>query len=223
VNSATIPASRGDEPNWKKRDQAKRAEAKSGGFDLVFLGDSITQGWEGAGKGVWQEHFGEAKALNLGFGGDRTEHLLWRLTTNQMGPSRPKAAVILIGTNNTGHLMQAPEEIAAGVTRVVETLRQKSPKTKVLLLGVLPRGANAQDPMRVNNERVNAIIGKLADGETVVYKDISQAFLEADGSISKGVMPDLLHLSAEGYRRWAEAIVPTLQTWEALPEPATTN
>jgi N-acetylglucosamine-6-sulfatase len=223
VNSATIPASRGDEPNWKKRDQAKRAEAKSGGFDLVFLGDSITQGWEGAGKGVWQEHFGKAKALNLGFGGDRTEHLLWRLTTNQMGPSRPKAAVILIGTNNTGHLMQAPEEIAAGVTRVVETLRQKSPKTKVLLLGVLPRGANAQDPMRVNNERVNAIIGKLADGETVVYKDISQAFLEADGSISKGVMPDLLHLSAEGYRRWAEAIVPTLQTWKALPEPATTK
>jgi arylsulfatase A-like enzyme len=219
VNSATIAATRGDEAWWKQRDQAKREEAKQGGFDLVFLGDSITQGWEGAGKEVWQQHFGSVKALNLGFGGDRTEHLLWRLTRNQMGPNRPKAAVILIGTNNTGHLMQAPDEIAAGVSEVLQTLREKSPKTKVLLLGILPRGESPSDPMRVNNEQVNERIRSLADGEMVVYQDWSDQFLEPDGTISKAVMPDLLHLSGEGYRRWAEAILPMLSEWGVVPEP----
>lgn len=220
VNSATIAATRGDEAWWKQRDRAKREAAKQGGFDLVFLGDSITQGWEGAGKEAWQQHFGSLKALNLGFGGDRTEHLLWRLTRNQMGPSRPQAAVILIGTNNTGHLMQPPEEIAAGVGEVLRALREKSPKTKVLLLGILPRGGSPSDPMRVNNEQVNNLISGMADGEMVVYQDLSEVFLEPDGSISKAVMPDLLHLSGEGYRRWAEAIVPTLSEWGVVPVPA---
>lgn len=220
VNSATIAATRGDEAWWKQRDQAKREEAKQGGFDLVFLGDSITQGWEGAGKEVWQQHFGSVKALNLGFGGDRTEHLLWRLTRNQMGPNRPKAAVILIGTNNTGHLMQAPDEIAAGVSEVLQTLRAKSPKTKVLLLGILPRGESPSDPMRVNNAQVNERIRGLADGEMVVYQDWSDLFLEPDGMISTAVMPDRLHLSGEGYRRWAEAIVPMLSEWGVLSAPA---
>lgn len=220
VNSATIAATRGDEAWWKQRDRAKREAAKQGGFDLVFLGDSITQGWEGAGKEAWQQHFGSLKALNLGFGGDRTEHLLWRLTRNQMGPSRPQAAVILIGTNNTGHLMQPPEEIAAGVGEVLRALREKSPKTKVLLLGILPRGGSPSDPMRVNNEQVNNLISGMADGEKVVYQDLSEVFLESDGTISKVVMPDLLHLSGEGYRRWAEAIVPTLSEWGVLPVPA---
>ena len=213
VNPAAIAATRGDEAWWKQRDRAKRELAKAGDFDLVFLGDSITQGWEGAGKEVWEQHFGSVKALNLGFGGDRTEHLLWRLTRNQMGPSRPRAAVILIGTNNTGHLMQDPDEIAAGVKEIVTTLRRKSPRTKILLLSVFPRGASAGDPMRLNNDEVNARIAKLADGEAVVYKDLGDAFLEADGTISTKVMPDRLHLSAEGYSRWAAGILPTLTEW----------
>ncbi|TVP98454.1 MAG: DUF4976 domain-containing protein [Planctomycetaceae bacterium] len=213
VNPAAIAATRGDEAWWKQRDRAKRELAKAGDFDLVFLGDSITQGWEGAGKEVWEQHFGSVKALNLGFGGDRTEHLLWRLTRNQMGPSRPRAAVILIGTNNTGHLMQDPDKIAAGVKEIVTTLRRKSPRTKILLLSVFPRGTSADDPMRLNNDEVNARIAKLADGEAVVYQDLSDAFLEADGTISTKVMPDRLHLSAEGYRRWASGILPTLTEW----------
>jgi N-acetylglucosamine-6-sulfatase len=216
VNPAAIAATRGDEAWWKQRDREKRELAKAGDFDLVFLGDSITQGWEGAGKEVWEQHFGSVKALNLGFGGDRTEHLLWRLTRNQMGPSRPRAAVILIGTNNTGHLMQDPDEIAAGVKEIVTTLRRKSPRTKILLLSVFPRGASADDPMRVNNDGVNARIAKLADGEAVVYQDLGDSFLEADGTISTTVMPDRLHLSAEGYRRWAAGILPTLTEWGVI-------
>lgn len=218
VNTAIIPSTRGDEAWWKQRDRAKREQAKEGGFDLVFAGDSITQGWEGAGKEVWEQAFGDVKTLNLGFGGDRTEHLLWRLTRNQMGPNRPQAAVVMIGTNNTGHSMQSPAEIAEGVTEVVRTLRAKSPRTKILLLGIFPRGASTDDPMRVNNQQVNERISRLDDGESVVYLDLSDVFLESDGTISRDVMPDLLHLSEAGYRRWAEAILPTLNRWGVVAE-----
>jgi arylsulfatase A-like enzyme/lysophospholipase L1-like esterase len=217
VNSAAIPATRGDESWWKERDLAKRQQAKEGGFDLVFIGDSITQGWEGAGQAAWDAAFGGVRALNLGFSGDRTEHALWRLSRGQMGPNRPKAAVVLIGTNNTGHLMQSPEEIAVGVERIIETLQAKSPQTKILLLGVLPRGATADDLMRINNDRVNELVSRLDDQNLVFYKNIDQVFLEPDGTISTEVMPDRLHLSAEGYRRWADAIVPTLREWGVVP------
>jgi N-acetylglucosamine-6-sulfatase len=134
-----------------------------------------------------------------------------------MGPNRPKAAVVLIGTNNTGHLMQSPEEIVVGVERIIGTLQEKSPQTKILLLGVFPRGATPDDPMRVNNDRVNELVSRLDDQRTVFYKNIDDVFLEPDGTISTDVMPDRLHLSAEGYRRWADAIVPTLRDWGVVP------
>lgn len=216
VNTAIIPSTRGDEAWWKQRDRAKREQAKESDHDLVFIGDSITQGWEGAGKEVWEQHFGAVKALNLGFSGDRTEHVLWRLKHNQLGQNQPRAAVVLIGTNNTGHLMQPPEQIAAGVQEIVQTLRQKTPQTRILLLGVFPRGESASDPMRLNNDAVNRLISELADGDQVVYQDLGELFLQADGTLPAAVMPDRLHLSAEGYRRWAAAIVPTLTQWGVL-------
>ncbi len=210
VNTAIIPSTRGDETWWKERDLAKREQAKDAGHELVFIGDSITQGWEGAGKEAFEKHFGSVKTLNLGFSGDRTEHVLWRLKRNQLGQNRPQAAVVMIGTNNTGHAMQDPEQIAAGVTEIIDTLKKQTPDTKILLLGIFPRGADPQDAMRVNNEAVNRLIADLGDAEHVVYRDLSEVFLEKDGTLSREVMPDLLHLSAEGYRRWAEAIAPTL-------------
>ncbi|HAV63133.1 MAG TPA: acetylglucosamine-6-sulfatase [Verrucomicrobiales bacterium] len=211
VNFAVIPATRGDEDWWKQRDRAKREQAREGGFELVFIGDSITQGWEGAGKEIWAERYAPRKALNLGFSGDRTEHVIWRLNYNQMGPNRPKAAVVMIGTNNTGHSMQDPEEVAAGVKRILELLAEKSPQTKVLLLGVFPRGQSPFDPGRLNNLGINQRIRRFADGDRVHYLDLSGSFLEADGTLSKEIMPDYLHLSPAGYQRWADAIEPSLK------------
>lgn len=210
VNAAIIPTTRGDEPWWKQRDQEKRKLAEQGDFELVFIGDSITQGWEGRGEDVWKKTFGDVKTLNLGFSGDRTEHVLWRLTKNQLAKNRPQAAVVMIGTNNTGHYMQAPEETAEGVAEIMRVLHEKSPQTKVLLLGVFPRGESPSDPMRVNNDQLNSLISKLDDNQSVFYRDIGKHFLQDDGTLSTEVMPDLLHLSEEGYRRWAEAIVPEL-------------
>ena len=213
VNSAVIPQTRGDEEWWRERQKAKNALAKQGNVDLLFLGDSITQGWEGAGREVWAANYADRNALNLGFSGDRTEHVLWRLTYGQLDQVKPKVAVCMIGTNNTGHRMQDPAEVAAGVRGILDLMATRMPDTKVLLLGIFPRGATPDDAGRLNNRAINRLVRRFADGSRVRYLDIGGAFTEPDGTLSKEIMPDFLHLSPEGYRRWAAAIAPALEEW----------
>ncbi|MCE9561194.1 MAG: GDSL family lipase [Planctomycetes bacterium] len=173
--------------------------------DVIFIGDSITHGWEGAGKKAWAEHFAAFKPVNLGIGGDQTGHVLWRLTEGkEIEPLKPKAAVIMIGTNNMG--AHTPEQIAGGVKAIVEELRKQKPDMKILVLGIFPRSAKADDKIRDKVKDTNKIIAKLADDKSVFYKDIGEKFLEKDGSLDKKIMPDFLHLSPEGYEIWANAI-----------------
>ena len=211
VNTAIIPATRGDEKGWQERDRQLTANAKKGDVDLAFIGDSITQGWEGRGKAVWQQFYGDRKAINLGIGGDRTEHVIWRLTHGNLANIKPKAAVLMIGTNNTGHFDQDPQQVAAGVERILQILKDQTPDTKVLLLGIFPRGKSAFDQKRLNNIAINQMIRRYADGDRVRYADIGDVFLEDDGSLPASIMPDALHLSEEGYKRWAETIEPMLK------------
>jgi len=173
--------------------------------EVIFLGDSITQGWEGAGKKVWADNFTSFKPVNLGIGGDQTGHVLWRITDGkELEPLKPKLAVIMIGTNNTnGH---TTEQIAGGIKAIVEELRKQRPEMKILLLGVFPRSARAADAIRDKVIRINEIIAKLDDGKNVFYKDIGAKFLDKDGALDKKIMPDALHLSEEGYEIWAAAI-----------------
>ncbi len=210
VNSATIPATRGDEQRWRDRDAAMTKMAKKGDFDLAFIGDSITQGWEGRGKSTWDKFYSARKAINLGIGGDRTEHVIWRLTHGNLGKIQPKVAVLMIGTNNTGHFLQDPSEVAAGVKKILDILAERLPDTKVVLHGIFPRGLGPLDEARLNNIAINQRIRRFADGNRVRYLEIGDQFLEADGSISPSIMPDKLHLSAKGYERWAKALEPTL-------------
>ncbi len=211
VNSAAIPETRGDVQWWRERNQAVRRQAGQGGHQVVFLGDSITQAWENAGKEVWQEMLGDTKGLNLGFSGDRTEHALWRITHDQIGPNQPKAIVLMIGTNNTGHVMQPAAETAAGVEAIIKQLRKKQPQAKILLNSVFPRGQSADNAGRIRNQQVNQLIEKFHNGEDVIYLDLTDLFLEADGTISEKIMPDFLHLSPTGYQRWADALKPALR------------
>ena len=207
ANWAAIPQTRGDEKWWRERNAAKVNQAKQGNIELAFIGDSITQGWENAGKAVWDENYANRKAINLGFGGDRTEHVIFRLQYgNNLAKNKPKVAVMMIGTNNTGHNMQAPGEVADGVARILELLEERTPDTKVLLLGVFPRGIQPLDEKRLNNIAINQQIRRFHDGERVHYLDIGSVFLEEDQTLSPQIMPDALHLSPEGYKRWAEAI-----------------
>lgn len=205
-HDAVTPVPR--EGSWIKRHESMNERVKEGNVDLVFIGDSITQGWEGRGKGAWAKYYGDRNAVNLGIGGDRTQHVIWRLDNGNLEGITPKAAVIMIGTNNSNN--NSPEQIAEGVTKIVRQLRTKTPDTKILLLATFPRGADPSDARRQVNEKSNEIVAKLADGEHVFFLDIGKNFLGEDGTLSKEIMPDLLHLSEQGYAIWAESIEPHL-------------
>jgi len=194
---------------WMTRHQSFNKRVAQGNVDLVFIGDSITQGWEGGGKGVWAKFYGKRNAVNLGIGGDRTQHVIWRLNHDNVKNISPKAAVVMIGTNNSGS--NTPEQIAEGVAVIVKQLRTKLPETKVLLLAVFPRGTDKNDKRRQVNEKTNAIFMKLADVYHIHYLDIGPKFLQDDSTLTREIMPDLLHLSEKGYTIWAESIEPTLK------------
>jgi lysophospholipase L1-like esterase len=208
---ATVtPVPRKDK-GWMDRHERFLEIAKKGETDVLFLGDSITAGW--GSNAAWKKSFEPLKASNFGIGGDRTEHVLWRITEGkELQGINPKVAVLMIGTNNVGS--STAVEIAAGVKAIVDELRKQKPSTKVLLLGVFPRsGAKPSDPMKVapgelqpKIKAINDIISKLDDGKSVIYMDIGPKFLDKDGALPKEIMNDFLHLTAKGYDIWAEAI-----------------
>lgn len=205
-------------PGTEKRHESFNVISKNGEAELVFLGDSITHGWEGKGKAVWEKTWAPLKAANFGIGGDRTEHVLWRLENGNFDGLKPKAIVLMIGTNNTGHQGRPQKELngavyqctaeqtAEGVKAILAKLRQKCPDAKILVLGIFPRGANKDDKFRQQNEATNALVKGFADGQKVFFLDIGAKFLEADGTLSKSIMPDLLHPNEKGYEIWAAAI-----------------
>jgi arylsulfatase A-like enzyme/lysophospholipase L1-like esterase len=217
VSDSTVPAERLAEGWWKARHAQKSAAAKQGA-EIIFIGDSITQGWEDEGKPVWDKFFAPRNALNLGFSGDRTEHVLWRLLNDGLPPTLdPKLAVLMVGTNNTGQSLRPAAETADGIRQIVELLRDRRPNMKILLLAIFPRGASADDPQRLRNREINDLVKPLADGSSVTFLDLAPTFLASDGSLPPASMPDMLHLSPDGYRLWAEAIEPIIQRHVPLP------
>lgn len=212
ANTAVKPEPR--EGNWIKRHEGFVEIAKQGGVDVLFIGDSITDAWrnEKGGKAVWDAQFAPLRAANFGIGGDRTQHVLWRLQNGELDGIKPKAVVLMIGTNNTGFERDnatprnSPAETAAGVTEIVKYLRAKQPQAKILLLAVFPRGEKPDHPQRKQVAEINAVIAKLHDGKNVHFLDIGKQFLAADGTLPKEIMPDFLHLTPDGYARWAAAI-----------------
>lgn len=184
--------------------KAINERAKKGDVDLLFIGDSITAGWAGNGKEVWKKHFEPRKAMNAGIGGDRTQHILWRLDNGNIDGLTPKLAVLMIGTNNFG--ANTAEDIAKGIKAIVEKLRTKLPNTKVLVLGVFPRGEKPDDPLRAKNLAVNALIKDIGDDKAIFYLNINDKLMNEDGTQNREIMPDLVHLSPKGYQIWADAI-----------------
>ncbi|MCX5662241.1 MAG: GDSL-type esterase/lipase family protein, partial [Planctomycetota bacterium] len=196
AGSPTEPAPR--EGAWMQKHEHLLAATPKGPVDVLFLGDSITAGWAGRGKRIWGEYYAPLHAVNLGISGDRTQHVLWRLNHGEVEFVRPKVVVIMIGTNNGPDSVEATTR---GVLAVVKSVQAKLPEAKILLLGIFPRGG-ANDPPRVKNKKINQSLAKLDDGKGVRYLDLAPVFLEHDGSITKEIMPDGLHPSADGYVRW---------------------
>jgi len=207
-NTATQPAQR--DAKWVERHDGFVAQAKQGGIEVLFLGDSITDGWRSRGKTVWEEQYAPRHAANFGIGGDRTQHVLWRMEHGELDGLNPKAVVLMIGTNNTGKDQDGKPrnttpEIIEGVTAVVTGLRTKLPQSKILLLAVFPRGEKGT-PIRDQLKEINIALAKLDDGKMVKFLDIGAKFLEPDGTLPKDIMPDLLHPNEKGYRIWADSM-----------------
>ncbi len=179
--------------------------ARQGGVDLVLLGDSITHGWEEQDD-IWAQYYAPRNAANFGISGDRTEHVLWRIDHGNFDGIYPRLVVIMIGTNNCED--NTPQEIADGVTAIVQKLRVKLPDTKILLLAIFPRGARADNELRAVNTAANDIFQNIAYNKTIYYLDIGDVFLDEQGTLSREVMPDRLHPEAHGYQLWADAMEP---------------
>jgi len=197
-----VEAKTNGEKWWRGNCERINADIKKmeGKIDLAFVGDSITARWKGDS---WNKHWGAYRAVNMGIGGDRTQNVLWRLQNGQLDGYQARLFVLMIGTNNCDKKTN-PADVAAGIKAILELIKTKQPKAKILLLGILPTGEKP-NPGREKKAAVNELISKFAGG-SVHYMDIGAKFLEPDKSISKEVMKDFLHLAPKGFDIWAEAI-----------------
>lgn len=227
TNTALVPRGKleQDSYDWYVRHtnviEVQRGYTKAGKSpDVVFIGDSITHFWGSAVDGAqaqprWKKAFGAWTTLNAGFGWDRTQNVLWRLDHGLLDGISPKAVAIMIGTNNIGGTGNAPantaEEIFAAICRIVERVREKCPKTKVVLSNVLPRGEKPTEIWRTKGQAVNKLLkAKFAGDAEVAYIEVYDEFLAADGLLTKEIMPDATHPSDKGYDIWAAKLVPEL-------------
>lgn len=194
---------------WCKRFYANRRNPARKDAQLVFLGDSITEGWPYRAPKVWETYFGRYQPLHLGIGGDQTQQVLWRLEKGELDGLAPKVLVLLIGVNNIGWGNWGEADTARGVEAVLRKLRERLPETLILHLGIFPAMEKPNDAFRGKIKNTNALLAQLKV-PGVRFLDLGSHFLNADGSISTAVMYDYLHPDEAGYRRWAEALAPEL-------------
>jgi len=211
VPAAAFPLPRIDWPQRVANTNA-RAQKLADSIHLIFDGDSITDAWQGRGKKIWTDRYAKFGAFDFAISGDRTQHLLWRLSQGQVDHLHPRLVAVMIGTNNLGN-RESVEDTIAGVKAVVADYRKRCPDAVILLQAIFPRGKEPGDPLRAKIKEVNGQIAKLADGGKVVYVDFGDRFLQPDGTISPEIMPDFLHPSEKGYQIWADAIQPFIDRY----------
>jgi lysophospholipase L1-like esterase len=193
---------------WNQMHEAQEAIADGGNVDLLFVGDSITEGWK---EPIWSQAFGAWKPANFGIGGDRTGNVLWRLRDGHAAKLHPKAVVLLIGVNNFNFCGDTPAQVFDGVRAVVGELRGLYPQARILVNGVFPYDQSAQSPKRAKVADLNRMIATLDDGKQVVFRNYGARFLQPDGDISTEIMGDFLHLTPKGYQIWADAMAPDIR------------
>ncbi|HEX4086292.1 MAG TPA: GDSL-type esterase/lipase family protein [Chthoniobacteraceae bacterium] len=200
ANPDIIPTPRNE---WVERVQQTLNRTQGKHFDLVFDGDSITDHWQGVGKGVWEQRYGALNAVDFGISADKVENLLWRLQEGQVEGIDPKLVVLMIGTNNLGR--DNVNQISEGISKVTAEYLKRCPHAHLLLLAIFPRSPLATDPVRAKIAAINKNISAL-QSDRVTYLDIGAKFLQPDGKLTPEIMPDYLHPSAKGYVIWADAI-----------------
>lgn len=200
-------AERRYEGEWEQKVREQFAQIREGDYELVFIGDSITEQWNTEGQPIWEYYYGDRDALNLGIGGDRTENVLWRIDHADLDALAPKVAVVLIGTNN--YKVSDAYGISEGTLTIVDRLENLWPDAQILVLGILPAGRHP-NPHREVMDEANERTADLIQGRNVHFLNINERFYKHDGWVWAGLQTDDLHLSQDGYRAWAEAMEPTL-------------
>ena len=194
------------------RDQVAALDARLPSLNLptrqlVFIGDSITAGWD---PGLFSQFYGARSPVLLGVIGDGTQGVLDRLP-HEWGTMKPRGVVLLIGTNNTQWTNSQPDNLALGIAEIVRFIHSRSPATKVLIVGILPRGAGPWEPLRAVNAKTNQLIARCADNQTTFYVDVGRTFLDASGQLSNEISFDMLHLTPVGYALFAAALEPEIK------------
>jgi len=207
-----------EDPNgwtlWRKHHENRKRWCTEQEVDLLMVGDSIVFGWSRIGQPVWNEFYGERKAVNIGSSGDRTYHMLWHFQNgglDGMKEHNPEVVVVMIGTNNRGEPEQNGADTAYGVLALLKEIHAKLPESKILLLAIFPREEKPDSVGRIRNDQINQILQTYADNQTVYWLDLSHVFLNDDGTIRRVLMPDALHPNVEGYRAWGHAMEPKLK------------
>jgi len=183
--------------------------AKGAPIELLFVGDSITDGWRNAGQPIWDQNWAQYKPANFGIGGDTTQGVLWRMQNGELDGYKAKLIVLMLGTNNISR--NPTDEIVDGDRLIVEEFKKRQPQAKVLILGIFPRALPATDPYRASIKDINSKLAKLADNKQVFFMDFGDKFLAPDGTLTPEIMPDALHPNLKGYKIWAEAMAPRVK------------
>lgn len=194
---------------WKARHNYFKYQAKHMPINILFIGDSITEGWMTTGWGTWSKYYSQLNAANFGIAGDTWENVLWRMTHDELKGVQARVAVLMIGTNDVSK-GEDVGEVASGIGQIISVLRERLPNAKILLLGIFPRDHQANTEYRRKIADINSRIRALADDQKVFFLDIGNRFLDAEGHIPFEIMPDELHLSPKGYEIWADAMNPYL-------------
>lgn len=213
ISAGTVASKRSQEFPWMSVASWERAHAEDvliamhDKVDVLFLGDSITAGWD---WGVWSENFAPLKAANFAIGGDHTGNVLWRLQHGSIGNINPKLVVLMIGVNNMFHLDETPADVAKGVAAVVAQIQLAWPRSIILLNAILPYEADPGSPKRALISQANKIIATIGNGNTIIYKDYGSIFLDKNGRITPNMMADYLHPTPNAYALWAKNLLPDI-------------
>ena len=223
AGDADKPAARNDDPVWRAKHAELLEKARRGNIELYFEGDSITRRWEATHQENWRQNFGGWRAANFGAGGDRTQHVLYRVLNGELDGVNPKVIVLLIGTNNVGPDPAKGKDdalvkdVVKGIKACLNVMRKKAPDAKILLVGITPRNTDGSPAVMPTINKINARIARFADGRKIRFLNINDKMADKDGRLYEGMTDDGLHLTDKGYQVWADAMKPILTEWLGPP------